>query len=113
MSQRNYHTTKLFTEYLLAIEMRKTQILMNKLVYLALSIFNLNKTVMYVFWYDHVKPKWWKCKTLLYVYRQLQCPCITKDIYSDISKDVETRFETLNFELDRPYRKERIKKLLA
>ena len=30
VSQRNYHTTKLFTEYLLAIEMENTEILMNK-----------------------------------------------------------------------------------
>ena len=32
VSGQNYHTTKFFTENLLAIEMRKTQILMNKLV---------------------------------------------------------------------------------
>ena len=32
----NYHTTKFFTENLLAIEMRKNQILMNKPVYLSL-----------------------------------------------------------------------------
>ena len=31
---------------LLAVEMRKTQILMNKPVYLGLSILNLSKTVM-------------------------------------------------------------------
>ena len=30
VSEPNYHTTKFFTENLLAIEMRKTQILMNK-----------------------------------------------------------------------------------
>ena len=30
VSEPNYHTTKFFTEYLLAIEMKKTQILMNK-----------------------------------------------------------------------------------
>ena len=35
-SEPNCHTTKLFTENLLAIEMRKTQILMNKPVYLGL-----------------------------------------------------------------------------
>ena len=34
----NYHTTKFFTENLLAIEMKKTQILMNKPVYLGLLI---------------------------------------------------------------------------
>ena len=37
--------------------MRKTQILMNKPVYLGLSILDLSKTVMHEFWYDYVKPK--------------------------------------------------------
>ena len=36
--QSNYHTAKLFTETLLATEMKKTQVLMNKPVYLGLSI---------------------------------------------------------------------------
>ena len=36
VSEPNYHTTKFFTENLLAIEMRKTQILMNKPIYLGL-----------------------------------------------------------------------------
>ena len=34
MSEPNYHTTKFFTEHLLAMEMKKSQILMNKPVYL-------------------------------------------------------------------------------
>ena len=38
VSEPNCHTTKFFTENLLTIEMRKTQILMNKLAYLGLSI---------------------------------------------------------------------------
>ena len=38
VSEANYHATKSFTENLLAIELRKTQILMNKRVYLDLSI---------------------------------------------------------------------------
>ena len=54
----NYYTTKFFTKNLLAIEMKKTQITINKLVYLGLSILDLNKTVMYDFWYDYVKPKY-------------------------------------------------------
>ena len=57
VSKPNYHTTKFFTENLFAIEMRKTQIPMNKLVYLGLSILDLSTTVIYEFWYDHVKPK--------------------------------------------------------
>ena len=38
--------------------MKKTQITINKLVYLGLSILDLNKTVTYDFWYDYVKPKY-------------------------------------------------------
>ena len=34
VSEPNYHTTNFFTEKLLAIEMKKTQILMNKHVYM-------------------------------------------------------------------------------
>ena len=47
VSEPNYHTTKIFNKNLLAIEMRKNQILLNKLVYLGWSISDLGKTVMY------------------------------------------------------------------
>ena len=36
---------------------KKTEILMNKPVYLGLSILKLIKRLMYEFWYDHLKPK--------------------------------------------------------
>ena len=55
MPEPNYHTAKSFTENLLAIEMRKTQILMNKSVYLGLPLLDLIKTVMYELWCDYVK----------------------------------------------------------
>ena len=58
MSEPNYHTTKFSIENLLAIEMRKIQILMNEPVYLGLSRLNLSKTLMFEFWYDYVKPKY-------------------------------------------------------
>ena len=53
----NYHNTKYFTENLLGIEMGKTEILMNKSVYLGLSILELSKVLMYEFWYDYVNSK--------------------------------------------------------
>ena len=46
VSEPNYHTTKLFTEHLLAKEMKKIEILMNKLVYLGLLILELSKILM-------------------------------------------------------------------
>ena len=58
VSERNYLTTKFFTENLSAIEIEKTKILMNKPVYLGISILELSKVLMYEFWYDYVKSKY-------------------------------------------------------
>ena len=112
VSEPNYHTTKFFTENLLAIEMRKTQILMNKPVYLGLSILDLSKTVMYEFWYDYVKPKYGENAKLCYIHAQSFIVHVkTDDIYKDIAEDLETRLDSLNFELDKPLPKRKKKKV--
>ena len=58
VSEPNYHTTKWFSEKLLAIEMKKTKVKMNKPVYLGLPILEISKILMYEFWYDYMKPKY-------------------------------------------------------
>ena len=63
----NYHATKFFTKNLLAIEIKKTQILMNKPIYLWLSILHPSKTPMYEFWYDYIKPKYGEQAKLCYM----------------------------------------------
>ena len=61
----NYHTTKQFSEDLIATEMKKAKVKMNKLIYLGLSILDISKTLMHEFWYDYIKPE---CKTMFYGY---------------------------------------------
>ena len=79
--------------------MRKTQILKNKPVYLGLSILDLSKTVMYEFWYDYVTPKYLENAKLCYMDTDsLIVHAETDDIYKDIAEDVETRFDTSNYE---------------
>ena len=53
--QPNYHTTKPFSENLLAKEMRTHK--MDKPIYLGLSILKMNKAIMYEFWNDYLKLK--------------------------------------------------------
>ena len=65
VSEPNYHITIFFTENLLAIETKNTQITMNKPVYLGLSILDLGKTIMYEFWYDYIKPNMVKTQKLV------------------------------------------------
>ena len=114
VSEQSYHATKLFTGNLLAIEMKKTQITMNKPVYLGLSILDLSKTVIYEFWYDYLKPKYDQNVTLCFmdtdnfiVHMKID------DIYKDIAEDVETRSDAANFEIDRPLSKGKNKKVIG
>ena len=58
VSEPNYHTTKYFSENLVAIEMKKIKVKMNKPLYLGLSILEISKTLIYEFWYDYIKPKY-------------------------------------------------------
>ena len=57
---------------------------------------------MYEFWYDYVKSKCGKKVKLCYMDTDSFIVYIkTNDIYKDIAADVETRFDTSNYELDR------------
>ena len=95
VSESNYHTTKFFTKNLLAIEMNKTQIYINKPVYLGLSILELSKILMYEFWYDYVKPKYGEKAKLCYMDTDSLIVHIkTNNIYKDIAEGVEKRFNT-------------------
>ena len=47
VSEPNYHSTKWLSENLVAIEMKKTKVKLNNLVYLGLSILEVSKTLMY------------------------------------------------------------------
>ena len=66
-SEHNYNTTKCFSENLMAIEMKKIKVKMNKPIYLGMSILDISKTLMYEFWYDHIKPKYQDRAKLCYI----------------------------------------------
>ena len=55
-SEPNYCTSKYFSENLMAIEMKKTKVKLNKPVYFGMSILDIGKTLMYEFRYDYIKP---------------------------------------------------------
>ena len=77
---------------------------MNTHINLGLLIQELSIILMYEFWYDYVKPKYGKKKTkLCYMDKGSFIAYIkTDDIYKDLEEIVETRFDTSNYNLDRP-----------
>ena len=77
---------KMFNENLLAIEMRKTQIL---IIHLGLSILDLSKTIMYEICYDFVKRKYSENSKLCYMDTESFIVCVKiNDIYKDTPEDV-------------------------
>ena len=95
VSELNYHTTKWFSKNLLAIEMNKTKVKMNKPIYLGLSILEISKILIYGFWYDYMKPKHGDNVKLCYIDTDSFIMHIkTEDFYKDIADDVEKRFDT-------------------
>ena len=58
---------------------------------------------MYGFWHDYVKPKYGKKTKLCYMtLLRFTIYIKTDDIYKDIAEDVETRFDTSSYEMNRP-----------
>ena len=101
-TDKKRNTTKWFSENLLAIEMKKTKVKMNKPKYLGLSILEISKILMYDFWCDYMKPKYRDNVKLCYMDTDSFIMHIkTDDFYKDIADDAEKRFDASNYEVNR------------
>ena len=113
-SEPNYHTSNLISGDLSIIEMKKTKVKMSKSIYLGLSIMEISKILMYKFWYDFMKPKYDNDVKLCYMDRDSFIMNIkTNDFYEDIANDVENRFDTSNYEVNRPLPMRKNKKVIG
>ena len=114
VSEPNYHTINYIPENLSMIEMNKTKVKMNKPIYLGLSILEICKILMYEFWYDYMKPKYNDNIKLCYMDTDSFVMNIkTEDFYKDIANDVEKRFDTSNYEVNRPLPTGKNKKVIG
>ena len=99
VSEPNYHTTKQFSENVLAIEMKKAKVKMNKPLYLGMSILDISKTLRYEFWYDCVKPKYNNKVKLCYMATDsFFIHIFTEAFFEDINNGVERWFDTSNYD---------------
>ena len=94
-SEPNYHTTKYIPENLLIMEMKKTEVKMNKPIYLGQAILDISKTLMYEFWYGYVKPKYGDNVKLCYMDTDSFVIHVkTEYVYKDIADDADEWFDT-------------------
>ena len=87
---------------------------MSKPIYVGVAILDISKTLMYEFWYGYLKPKYGDRIKLCYMDTDSLIPFIkTEDSYEDIADDVEKRFDTSDYKLDRPLPTGKNKKVIA
>ena len=79
--------------------MEKTKVKRNKPIHLGMSILDISKTLMYKFWYDYFKPKYGDKAKLCYTDTDsFIIYIITEDFFEDISNDVESWYDTSNYD---------------
>ena len=94
--------------------MNKTKVKMNKPIYLGLSILDISKILLYEFWYDYMKPKYNDNVKLCYMDTDSFVMNIrTNDFYKDMASDIEKRFDTSNYEVNRPLPTGKNKKVIG
>ena len=114
VSETNYHTMDYISEDLSIIEVKRAKVKMNKPIYLGFSILDISKILMYEFLYDYMKAKYNNNVKLCYMDTDIFIMNIkTEDFYKDIANDVEKRFDTSNYECDRPLPTGKNKKVIG
>ena len=95
----NYDSCKQFNYDLMAIEMKTTEVLMNKPIAVGQAILDISKTLMYEFWYDYLKPKYQDNIKLCYMDTDsFRIQIETDDFFKDISNDVDKWFDTSKYD---------------
>ena len=115
-SEPNYNSTKYISEDLLLMEMNKSEVYMNKPLYLGQAILDHSKILMYKFWYDYLQPMHNDKVELCYMDSDSFIIYVeTGDFYKDISNDVNKWFDTSNYskDINRPLEKGKNKKLIG
>jgi len=108
-----YDSVKIFYEGLVAVNMRKPSLYLNRPIYVGFSILDLSKTFMYNFHYNYIKYKYNDNATLLFTDTDSLCYDIkTDDIYQDMQNDLDL-FDTSDYPHHHPLYSIHNKKVLG
>ena len=98
----NFEAVTIFNEDLAAVNLKKTQLFLNRPIYVGFSILDLSKTVMYGFHYNYMKVKYGDCAKLLMTDTDSLCYEVqTEDLYKNMHEDAYY-FDTSNYAPDHP-----------
>lgn len=106
----NFKKFTIFDEHLAALELTKTDILMNKPIIVGMSILDISKVLMYDFYYDHLKKKYGENIEMLYTDTDSFILEVKTDcFYSDMMDSLE-KYDTSDFAENNEYGMPRVNK---
>ena len=92
---------EIFNEHLVGIQNHK-EVLLNKPIYVGMSVLDLSKHLMYDFYYNTLKARYGENVRLLYTDTDsLIVHVQTEDIYADMKKNLD-EYDTSNYPADHP-----------
>jgi len=104
---------KIFNEDLVAVNMRKPSLYLNRPIYVGFCILELSKTLMYNFHYNYIKRKYNNNATLLFTDTDSLCYDIkTDDVYQDMGNDLDL-FDTSEYPQQHPLYSTQNKKVVG
>lgn len=113
IAKPNFIDRSVYNENLVAIHMEKIKVVLNKPVYIGMSILDLSKMDMYTFHYDVMKPKYGKRLKLCYEDTDFYLyEVITEDLYKDM-ETLKEYLDTSNYPQDHPLYSDANKKVLG
>lgn len=106
----NFKRHIIFDEDLVAIEMQKTQLLMNKPIAIGMAILDISKCVMYQFHYEHIKLKYGDKAQMIYTDTDSFIYEVNTDcFYSDMKLNLE-KYDTSDYPSDNIFEMPRVNK---
>lgn len=103
VSQPNFKRTVIFDNDFVAVEMKRTNILLNKPIAIGMAVLDLSKTVMYNYYYNHLKEKY--CDNVQLMYTDTDSFIVevkTDCFYTDMIDDLHL-YDTSDYPLDNAY----------
>lgn len=97
----HFHSASIFTENLVAIQLKQEEIILDKPIYIGFSVLELSKTHMYNFHYNIIKPFYQNRVQLCYTDTDSFVYIInTNDFYKDLKSNLLCYFDTSNYNPD-------------
>lgn len=110
VAKPNFKGRTIFDENLVAVHMEKSTIILNKPIYVGMTILETSKLCLYEFWYDVLKRKYGKKIKLYYEDTDsLIFSVRTEDFYLDLH-DIIDKLDTSDYPIDNIYGLPRVNK---